>query len=93
MFDYDELDRARQRLELGETATLKEIKGAYRRLSHRYHPDKNNGDGNEAMKSLNQAYKLVLEYVDGYRVSFMEKDTVRADPYSEHLKRFYDGGF
>ena len=93
MIDYNELGKARKRLELSETATLKEIKDAYRRLSHRYHPDKNNDDGNEAMKSLNQAYKLILEYVDGYQVSFLEKDAVRPDPFSDHLKRFYDGGF
>jgi len=31
-------------LELSPSATLKEIKSAYRRLAHQFHPDKNNND-------------------------------------------------
>jgi len=41
-----------------ETATLDEIKKAYRNLSKIYHPDKNNGDG-EKFKEISKAYDMI----------------------------------
>ena len=53
MVNPREIDGARKILGLGEAATLKEIKTAYRRLARRYHPDRySKSDQNEeAMKS------------------------------------------
>ena len=36
----EDIDKARKALKLGESATIPEIKEAYRRLSLKYHPDK-----------------------------------------------------
>lgn len=90
--DYKKLDEARKIFGLNDTATLKEIKDAYRRLSHRHHPDKNNGDGGEAMKEINRAFELITEFIDNYKYSFTEKDT-SSDFFRQHRERFYDGGF
>jgi len=82
---------------LSETATLKEIKGAYKTLSHRHHPDKHGiaaGEENgEMMKRLNLAYKLLMDYCDNYRYSFSEEDVARTYPHDEYLRRYYYGWF
>jgi DnaJ-class molecular chaperone len=70
MANFNEIEEARKLLGLGEAATLKEIKRAYRTLAHRYHPDKHSnsvGEGAaETMKRLNWAYKLLMDYCDNY---------------------------
>ena len=38
--NFKQIDEARKLLELGEEATMDEIKGAYRRLAFKYHPDR-----------------------------------------------------
>ncbi len=55
MANFLEIDEAGKTLGLGEAATLREIKTAYRRLARRYHPDRYSGSGQdeEAMKRLN----------------------------------------
>jgi DnaJ family protein C protein 3 len=74
---FSEIDAARKLLGLGETATLAEIKNAYRIMAHQYHPDKgeDHAPGNERlMTELNLAYKLLMDYCDGYRYSFKETE-------------------
>ncbi len=92
MADFAKIDAARRLLGLDETATAKEIKDAYWQLSHRYHPDKNNGDDGEAMKEINRAFELIMDYINNYSYSFHEKEA-RADFFKQHRERFYDGGF
>lgn len=57
MKDYYEI------LEISRTATLEEIKAAYRRQALRYHPDKNPGDlvAEEAFKSVAEAYQILSD--------------------------------
>ena len=68
---FDEINAARHRLVLGETATLDEIKRAYRQLAGSIHPDRNPGEpGAEArMAELTHAYRLLSAYagVQGQR--------------------------
>jgi len=100
MIDFQQVDRARKILELGEDATLEEIKDAYRRLSLQYHPDrcreKEKKRCEEMMKEINRAKDIIMAYCTGYRFSFKEKDVKKnvmdRETY-EHLKRFYDGWF
>ena len=79
MADFKEIDEARNILGLGEVATLKEIKGAYRRLARRCHPDRHTGSDQSqaAMKKLNWAYKLLEDYCKGYKYSFRQEDVLR----------------
>lgn len=78
-------------LGLGKSATLREIRRAYRKLAHRHHPDKHNRDNvveSETMKQLNRAYKLLTDYCNDYKYSFEEDDIARTYPREEYLRTF-----
>ena len=97
MANFEEIDEARKLLGLRYTAKLKEIKSAYRRMSHRYHPDKKGADHStedeETMKRLNHAYQLLMEYCSDYEYSFGEKDVARTYPVDEYIRRYNYGWF
>ena len=48
-------------MQLTPSATLKEIKSAYRRLAHQFHPDKNGNDSNAAaqFEVIKEAYEVL----------------------------------
>ncbi|GAB4147278.1 MAG: molecular chaperone DnaJ [Patescibacteria group bacterium] len=50
-------------LGVSKTATQEEIKKAYRKLAHQYHPDKNHGDkeAEEKFKKINNAYETLSD--------------------------------
>lgn len=63
-------------LGIHRNATDAEIKRAYRRLAHQYHPDKNPGDksAEEKFKEINEAYEVLSDpekraYYDQYGVA------------------------
>jgi len=95
--NFDEIDEARNLLGLGEAATLKEVRSAYRRMASQYHPDKHTtADSNqyeETMKKLNRAYIVLTEYCREYKYTFTEKDVARTYPHDEYLRRYYHGWF
>jgi len=97
MASFKEIDEARRLLGLGDVATLKEIRSAYRRLAARHHPDKHSGDAGaesgEVMKRLNWAYKLLTDYCSSYKYTFREEDVARVYPYDEYLGKYYHGWF
>jgi DnaJ-class molecular chaperone len=96
MANFLEIDEARRTLGLGETATLKEIKGAYRRLAHCYHPDQHNKGGErnqEAMKKLNWAYKLLENYCRDHKYSFRQEDVSRTYPDEEYIRNWRENWF
>ena len=58
--EAEELDAARKTLELGESASLDEVKAAYRWLLREYHPDRNPDPGaGERVKEIAAAYELL----------------------------------
>jgi DnaJ-class molecular chaperone len=92
--NFNEIDEARRLLGLGEAATLREVKSAYRTLAHHHHPDKHSGaDGEEIMKRLNAAYKLLTDYCSNYKYSFREKDVARAYPEEEYMRNWRKNWF
>lgn len=74
--DFEEVNAARILLELGEEATLSEIREHHRNLAHRFHPDQHPGDP-EAQKQferITKAYRTLTDYSQGERCSFREED-------------------
>lgn len=77
---YDELQEALRVLCLGERATLKEIKARHRELVKRCHPDTGITDEPEMIRKVNAAYRVLLDYVTGYRFSFDENEFYEQNP-------------
>jgi len=48
-------------LGVGEDATEEEIKRAYRKLAHQYHPDKTGGGDEAKFKEINEAYQVLSD--------------------------------
>jgi len=65
-------------LGLRNTPTLKEIKHNYKSLMKQWHPDKHPDKEKATLMSIqiNQAYKIILEYIESYEYSF-EEDFVK----------------
>ena len=96
MASFEEIDGARKRLGLRESASLQEIRNTYRKRAHRYHPDKDRerADNGEEMKELNHSYELLMDYCSRYRYTFGREDVARAYPEEEyHRKYTYYGWF
>jgi len=95
MANFLEIDEARKILGLGEAATLREIKMAYRRLARRYHPDQYGGSdqNGEAMKKLNRVYELLEDYCREYKYSFREEDVTRTYSEEDYLRRWREDWF
>lgn len=95
---FEEIDRARNILDLPETATMQEIKEAYRHMAYRYHPDRcqkrKKSLCEKKIRKINHAKDILMAYCAHYRYSFEEKEATRnafeREEY-EHLKQFYDG--
>jgi len=89
---FKKIDAARKLLGLSSEATLQEIKEAYREKVKNFHPDKAKNElekekNKEIMAQVNQAYKILLEYIKVYRFSFKEKEVMKNDP-QKFMRRF-----
>ena len=47
-------------LEIDKNASQEDIKKSFRKLAHKYHPDKNGGDDNK-FKEVNEAYQVLSD--------------------------------
>lgn len=88
---FNEIDKARKLLGLGEEATLKEIKEAYRGKAKKFHPDGKHANKKkiygEKMVQINRAYEIILKYIEGYAFSFKKEDIERNSP-ERDMRRF-----
>ena len=71
---FAELQDACTLFGLGKRATLAEIKRRHRELVKRCHPDSADGGDQEAIRQGNAAYRILHEYLLGYRFSFSEEE-------------------
>ena len=68
--EWQAIEQARELLELGDRATLAEIKRAYHHQSKLHHPDTTKiagGESGEQMYRITAAYELLLRYCNEYR--------------------------
>ncbi len=71
------LNAAQQSLGLADSASLAEIKCAYRRLLHELHPDRNSDpQAADFLKEVSSAYELLEDYAMNFQHTF--NDTQRA---------------
>ena len=82
---------ARDLLDLGKSATLEEIKKAYRKKAKENHPDTADLDhkDNIAMHALTEAYQTLLDYCAGYRFP-LKPEELEPDDEDWWMNRFGD---
>lgn len=83
---YSDLQEALRVLGLEERVTLREIKTRHKELVKRYHPDTGNTDEPEKIRQVNAAYRIVLDYVTGYRFACTSEEFYEQNP-EERLRQ------
>lgn len=81
-FQYEEIDKAREKLSLNTCATKDDIRSAYRRCASVYHPDRQFDTQSDTQKAeaemeygeITKAYRLLSEYCQHESCSFKEDD-------------------
>ncbi len=70
------IDRARRLLGLTDKASRNDIRSAYMKACRLNHPDRipDHGDAEDKMGLINSAYRLLMEYSDNYRMSFLPNE-------------------
>jgi DnaJ-class molecular chaperone len=86
---YQELRQALAIFELGERASLEEIRHRYRDLARRHHPDAG-GEDAAAMRRINAAYQLLGDYCRRYRFCFSHEEFLEQSP-EERLREQFSG--
>ncbi|MEW6407895.1 MAG: GvpL/GvpF family gas vesicle protein [Patescibacteria group bacterium] len=73
--NFELVDEARKLLGLREEATFGEIKNAYYKLAHQYHPDKysDSPEKMKKMKKIIQAYSILENYCRSWNESIRQK--------------------
>lgn len=83
---YERLTAARKTLDLGENATLDEIKTAFQDLIRKWHPDKAGNDTgvhHDKSREIIEAYKAIMDYCKDYKISFSREMVDRYRPDEE----------
>ncbi len=97
---FEDIDKARKILGLGESATLEEIKNAYYNLVKKFHPDKcrdkDKKECEQKLKKINWAFEIIKDYIYSYRISFSQEEfqshfTDTEKIMREHMERFFNG--
>jgi hypothetical protein len=74
--DFDDIDKAKKLLGLGEEVNALEIKTSYRRLARDRHPDRfpDDIDAQQKFEEIQSAYKMLLNYCQDERTSLRKDD-------------------
>lgn len=85
---YVELQEALRILGIRERSTISEIKSRHRELVKRYHPDAGSADGQEAIRQINAAHRVLFDYIEEYRLSFTEEEFYEQNPEERIRQQF-----
>ncbi len=83
---YQELMAALKLFQLGERATLRQVKSRHRELAKNHHPDHGCDSDPEIIRAINTAYEVLMIYCENYRYSFTEEEFLEQVP-EERLRR------
>jgi DnaJ-class molecular chaperone len=85
---HSELQEALRTLGIRERSTIREITSRHRELVKRYHPDSGKVDEQETIRNINTAYRVLLEYIEEYRISFTEDEFYEQNPEERIRQQF-----
>ena len=71
---------------LGDKANFNQIRDRHRKLVKAHHPDRAKGSDPEAIREINYAYEILMEYCNNYQFCFSEEEFLEQTP-AERLKR------
>ncbi|MBE0575989.1 MAG: J domain-containing protein [Desulfuromonadales bacterium] len=86
---YREFRQAIEVFDLGERATLDQIKTRHRELVKAHHPDRGSSSDPEVICRVNCAYEVLTAYCESYRYCFAEEEFLEQVP-EERLRRQFD---
>jgi curved DNA-binding protein CbpA len=84
---YDDFEIALRTLGLPARATLAEIRQRHRTLVKRLHPDAGGSD-TEAIRAVNEAYRLLQDYCRNYRFDFSRTEFLEQNPEERLREQF-----
>lgn len=89
---YEDLQEALVELDLPPQATLQLIRERHRQLVREHHPDRGGAAGNEKIRRINAAYRVINDYLSRYRFDFSRKTFMELYPEEKLRRQFYDVG-
>jgi DnaJ-class molecular chaperone len=87
---YNELKESLLLFGLGERATRGEIRARHRHLVKKHHPDTGAAADDERIRKINEAYRVLLEYIESYRYCFDEEEFYEQNPDERLRRQFMD---
>lgn len=87
---YLELQRSLRVFGLGDRATLGEVRKRHRELVKQCHPDSGCGEDGDRIREVNEAYRILLAYIQSYRFSFSEDEFYEQNPEERIKRQFMD---
>lgn len=87
---YDEILTAVETLGLGNSATIDEIKKAYKELAKKFHPDTGNqSSDSEKFIEVSFSYRILMAYASSFKIDFSEEAFLKSFPEERIRRRFF----
>jgi len=83
---HEKIHNALHVLELPVLVSLKDVRSRYRVLAKKHHPDRT--QEKETMQQINEAYKILITYMETYKFTFSEEEVAKQFPEENHAKQF-----
>lgn len=86
--NHEKFQEAIDTLDIASKMTQTELKKKYQKLSKIYHPDMPTGD-DVKFKEINEAYKLLNNYMQNFRFKLDEDEFYEQNPFSRKSKDWF----